>query len=77
MSLGKILRTVLEECCETEPHVSILQMKNGHRAAEVEGGILADHIARWWDCNVLVYRMDYTQNLLQVAVEGKPHDWGI
>lgn len=70
----KTFRKVLEECCETEPKVSLLQMVNGHRAESVDGNILDDQFARWWDCSVIVYRMDYSQNLLQVAVEGEPND---
>lgn len=74
--MGKILRKVLAEVAETEPKISLLQMLNGRRAKSITGQYFDDEFVKWWNCRVLVYRMDYPQNLLQVAVEGEPDDWG-
>lgn len=74
--MSKIFRKVLAEVAETEPKISLLQMVNGRKAESIIGQYFDDEFVKWWKCKVLVYRMDYLQNLLQVAVEGEPDDWG-
>lgn len=53
-----------------------------HRQNESEswskicGNCLDDHILRFMDCNLLAVKYEIGEPLM-VAVEGKPHEWGV
>ncbi len=42
----------------------------------VRGHYMDDHILRYMDCNLLAVKYEVGAPLL-VAVEGKPHEWGV
>jgi hypothetical protein len=76
--MEKTLREVLEEVAQKEPSAMVVlsHRETGKKTFnKTEGSLVDNKILRWMDCLVLAYRMDCRQNILQVAVEGEPHEW--
>lgn len=77
MTMEKTLQEVLNDVYKSEPHIILQSREIGKKSwNKYEGDMFDNKILRWMDCLVLAYRMDCQSNVLQVAVEGKPYDWG-
>lgn len=75
--MEKTLQDVLNDVCKGEPQIILQCREIGKKSwTKIEGDMFDNRILRWMDCYVIAYRMDCRADILQVAVEGKPYDWG-
>ena len=65
-----------DNLCGPETDVVLKCREEGKKSWQtVVGGYMDDHILRWMDCIVVAGRWEVGKPF-QIAVEGKPHEWG-